>query len=154
MGRSPPTCGSGASPSTRRWRRRHATPSPATDWKRWAGLAPDRWFLLGLRGSGGKYHAALQEIEACPSVALALDEREPVDLAFGLAATPWLRESSPDGSDVRLQSRGERRNRRSLTGPGLRDPSHDVCSGVLIIGQGLVLPGGAHECGEAAGQAL
>ncbi len=27
-----------------------------------------------------------------------------------------------------------------------------VCSGVLIIGHGLALPGGAHERGEAAGQ--
>ena len=60
---------------------------------------PRFWFLLVLRGLCGQNHAALQEIEACPSVALALDELEPVDLAFRLAATPWLHESSPNGSD-------------------------------------------------------
>ncbi len=42
---------------------------------------------------------------------MALDQLEPVDLAFGLAAAPGLRQCSPDGRDVRLQSRGERRDR-------------------------------------------
>jgi hypothetical protein len=49
------------------------------------------WILLTLRGSGRQNHAACQEIEACPSIALALDELEPVDLTFGLASTPGLR---------------------------------------------------------------
>ncbi|WP_288588611.1 hypothetical protein, partial [uncultured Methylobacterium sp.] len=43
-----------------------------------AGIAPFLWFLLTLRGSDGQNHAALQEFEAGPSIALALDELEPV----------------------------------------------------------------------------
>ncbi len=38
----------------------------------WDWIAPDRWFLLVLRGSDGQNHAALEEFEAGPSIALRL----------------------------------------------------------------------------------
>ncbi len=89
-----------------------------------------------------------------PVRSIGLDELEPIDLAFGLAAAPGLPQSRPDGRDVRVQSRRERRDGRCITGPGLPDPDVDIRSGVLIIGDDLAPPGGAHECGKAAARSV
>jgi len=79
--------------------------------------------LLTLRGSRGEDHASAEEIEARSSVALALDQLEPVNLAFGLTAAPGLGQGSPDGSGVSIQPGGEARDRGSVAGLRFRDPA-------------------------------
>ena len=68
----------------------HIGPEPCVE----AGIDPV-WLLLTLRGSCGDDHAALEQIEACSSVALALDELEAVDLTFGLAAARGFGQGGP-----------------------------------------------------------
>lgn len=110
------------------------------------GIAPFLWFLLTSRGSGCQNNATLQESEACLSVALALDELEPVDLASGLAAAPGLRQSRPDGRGVRVQSQRERRDGRSGAIPG------DECdAGVSFEPAG---PRGCGPIGEEVNHAM
>jgi hypothetical protein len=57
-------------------------------------IAPVWWLLLTLGGSCCEDHAALEEIKTCTAVASALDQLEPVDLAFGLTGSPGLGQSS------------------------------------------------------------
>ena len=84
--------------------------------------------MLTLRSSGGEDHAPLQEIETRPPVALPLDQPEPVDLAFGLAAAPGLGQGSPDRGGVTVQSLGEGGDGRSAARPRFRDPRVEIRS--------------------------
>ncbi len=107
-------------------RRTAATGRKKPSAKTGLGIAPFLWLLLTLRGSGGEDHAPLQEIETRPPVALALDQLEPVDLAFGLAAAPGLGQGSPDRGGVTVQSRGEGGDGRSAASLRFRDPRIEI----------------------------
>ena len=106
-------------------------------------------FSLTLRGLGGQQHATAQEVEAGSSVALSLDELEPVDLSLGLPTAPGLGQCRPDHRAVRLQPGRERRDGRSTAGLRVRDPSVEVCRWVAGCRRGATSPGRPHERGEA-----
>ena len=109
--------------------------------------------MLALRGLGGEDHAPLQEIETRPPVALALDQLEPVDLAFGLAAAPRLGQGSPNRGGVTVQSRGEGGDCRSAASPRFRDPRVEIRGAIPPPGRRPVHTRGADEGGEAARRA-
>ena len=64
------------------------------------GIDPVLWLLLTLRGSCGQDQAAFEQVEARSPVALALDEFQPIDLAFCLSAAPGLGQGGPDRGGV------------------------------------------------------
>ena len=67
---------------------------------------PDRFFRI-LRGSGGEENASAEQVEAGPSIHLALDEFELVHLSFGLPIAPGESERRLDCLLVLLQTGGK-----------------------------------------------
>ena len=52
-------------------------------------------------------HSESEQVEAGSAIHLALDELEPVDLAFDVALTPWQSEGLAHGIDVPFEACGE-----------------------------------------------
>ena len=71
---------------------------------------PSKWLLLTLHGSCGQNQSALEQIEARSPIALAFNELQPIDLAFGLPAAPVIGQGRPDRGAVAVQPRGEGRD--------------------------------------------
>ena len=107
---------------------------------------------LTLRGLCREEHTASEQVETCSSVALALDQLEAVDLAFGLAAAPGLGQGSPDGGGIGLQPRSEARDRRCATGLRLHDPGAELRDGIPALGCRPAHTRGPDEDSEAASQ--
>ena len=82
--------------------------------------APFPWFFRTLRGSSGEDHASSQEINAGATVALALDQLEPVDLPLGLATAAWVGQRMSSISCPRACVQPSSRSSSSSSGWGLR----------------------------------
>jgi len=75
----------------------------------WRTEPPSLWWLSRtLRGSCRYQNALSEQVEGGAAVALPLQQLEPIDLTFGLAAAPGFSEGSAHRGPVLLQPGGER----------------------------------------------
>ena len=72
--------------------------------------APVWWLFRSLRGSGCQENALAQQVQACPTIHLALDQLEAVDLPLGLAAAPGQAQGGPNRGAVLAEVSSDTRN--------------------------------------------